>query len=86
MTRLMKYADYKMRSAGVSIALFAMAATGQYTLDELMDNSKLREEKAAMFDTVVTHMKNVAPGNEHNKWLAEQIYKGSRADHRGNGC
>jgi len=85
-----KYADKKMRpdragsytlgrAGGISVTLLALAATGKYTLDELMDNSKLREEKAAMFDKVATHMKNAAPGNEHNKWLAEQIYKGQIA-------
>ncbi|MBO4863661.1 MAG: hypothetical protein J5517_04810 [Eubacterium sp.] len=85
-----KYADPKtrelsnngfslQRSGALSISIFALAATGKYTMDELMDNSKLRAEKAAMYDTVAEHIKNSAPGNEHSKWIAEQIYKGQIA-------
>ncbi|MCR5638660.1 MAG: hypothetical protein K6F97_07465, partial [Lachnospiraceae bacterium] len=71
-----KAGDYSLnRTAGISVSILALAATGKYTVDELMDNSKLVEEKAEMFDKVATAMKN-SSDPENQKWIAEQIYNG----------
>ncbi|MCR5478137.1 MAG: hypothetical protein K6E92_11050 [Lachnospiraceae bacterium] len=65
------------RAAGVSVAIFAMANQGKYTLEDLMDKNKFREEKAQMYDEVVRRMQKTTPENQ--KWIAEQIYKGRNA-------
>ena len=66
------------RAAGITVSIFAMAATGKYTVEELMDNSKLREEKAAMYDKVLTCMQH-SENPENQKWIAKQIYEGQKA-------
>ena len=66
------------RTAGISVAMLALAATGEYTLEDLMDPEKKKNEKAEMFDKVATAMKN-SNKPENQKWIAEQIYKGQKA-------
>ncbi|MCR5291984.1 MAG: hypothetical protein K6E28_03715 [Eubacterium sp.] len=66
------------RTGGISVAIMALAATGQFTLEDLMDPSRLVNEKAQMFDKVANAMKNSSKP-ENQKWIAEQIYKGQKA-------
>ncbi|MCR4715852.1 MAG: hypothetical protein K5656_01600 [Lachnospiraceae bacterium] len=62
------------RTAGISVAIFALINTGQYSFEDIMDPGKLVKEKKAMFKKVLSHMRGDT--DEDNKWIAEQIYKG----------
>ncbi len=64
------------RWTSVSITIMALAATGKYTLDELVDEDKLVAEKEMMHDEVVRRGMNNTPENQ--KWIAENIYKGQK--------
>ena len=64
------------RTAGISVSIFALANTGKYTFEDIMDPSKLQAEKQEMFDKVVTAMQNPTP--ESQKWIAETIYNGQK--------
>lgn len=79
-------AGYSMdRDAGVSIAVYALAATGKYTIEQIMDPTQIREEKAAMYDEVVKRTNEAAEGGKsdpNNDWIAEQIYNGRNAVRR----
>ena len=68
------------RFAGISVSVFALAATGRYTLEDLMDNDKLRDEKAKMYEKVAECMYNETPENQ--AWIAKQIYEGQKATNR----
>ena len=67
-------------SEGLSVAVFALAATGEYTLDDIMDPDKFKAEKAEMFDKVVTAMKSQTP--ENRKWIAETLYNGRKGAYK----
>ena len=68
-------ASYSMnRMAVYSVSLMALAVTGDYSIDDLMDPSKFRDEKSLMFDKVVEKMTYVTPENQ--KWIAEMMVKG----------
>ena len=68
------------RTGGLSVTNFALAATGKYTIEDLMDPDKLRAEKAEMFDKVITAMKNQTP--ENRRWIAETFYNGRKAAYK----
>lgn len=68
------------RSAGVSVSVFALANTGKYSFEDIMDPSKLQAEKAEMFDRVATAMRNPTP--ESQKWIAQTIYEGQKTTER----
>lgn len=77
-TREQGKGDYSVtRSAGISVSVFALANTGQYSFEDIMDPAKLHKEKQEMFDKVVTAMQNPTP--ESQKWIAETIYNGQKA-------
>lgn len=65
------------RGAGVSVAVMALAASGKYSFEDIMDPEKLHAEKAEAFDKVATAMKNQTP--EDQKYLAETMYNGTKA-------
>ena len=76
-----KTCNYSLyRFAGISVSVFALAATGRYTLEDLMDNDKLRDEKAKMYEKVAECMYNETPENQ--AWIAKQIYEGQKATNR----
>ena len=62
------------RSAVQSTALMALAVTGKYSIDDLLDADKFVNEKTAMFDQVTKKMAYNTPENQ--KWLAEMMVKG----------
>ena len=64
------------RSSEHSIALMALAATGKYTMDELMDSDKFWAEKQAMCDQVIHRCLN--SNDENKKWIVKNIYEGSQ--------
>ena len=64
------------RSAGVSISIFALANTGKYSFEDIMDPTKLQAEKREMFDKVVKAMSRNTSDNQ--KWIAETIYNGQK--------
>ncbi|MBR1598485.1 MAG: hypothetical protein IJ661_06245 [Lachnospiraceae bacterium] len=64
------------RTAGISVSVFALANTGKYSFEDIMDPAKLHDEKQAMFDKVVTAMQHPTP--ESQKWIAETIYEGQK--------
>jgi len=69
--------DYSMpRTAGISVSVFALANTGKYSFEDIMDPTKLVKEKQEMFDKVATAMQNPTP--ESQKWIAETIYNGQK--------
>ena len=68
------------RSAGVSVAIFALFNTGKYSFDDIMDPEKLQAEKRAMFDEVAQRMLN--PTSENQEWLARTIYEGQKNTER----
>ena len=75
--------DYRhARGAGVSVSIFALAATGKYSFEEIMDPTKLVAEKHAMFDRVFNALKSEPNDPESKKWIAEQIYNGRIATNR----
>lgn len=65
------------RAAGISVTIFAMAASGKYSFEDIMDNSKLRDEKAKLAAEVIERMNNMTPENQ--EWIAKQIYEGQKA-------
>ena len=64
------------RSAGISVSVFALANTGKYSFEDIMDPAKLHVEKQAMFDKVASAMQHPTP--ESQKWIAETIYNGQK--------
>ncbi|MCR5587197.1 MAG: hypothetical protein K6F77_06675 [Lachnospiraceae bacterium] len=62
------------RSAGESVATLALIATGKYSFDDIMDPSKLVNEKRAMFVKVIGAMTGGTPKDQ--KWLAKTIFDG----------
>ena len=64
------------RMGGISVTVFALCNEGKYSFEDIMDPSKLHEEKQAMFDKVATMMKANTP--ESQKWLAKTIYDGQK--------
>ncbi len=68
------------RNAAISVSIFALANTGKYSMEDIMDPSKLRAEKQEMFDKTMTAMKNHTP--EDQKWIAETIYEGQKNTER----
>ena len=76
-TRVDSKAGYTVsRIAGVSISVFALANTGKYSFEDIMDPTKLQAEKREMFDKVVKAMSRNTPDNQ--KWIAETIYNGQK--------
>ena len=65
------------RAAGISVTIFAMAASGKYSFEDIMDSNKLHEEKQKVFDEVIKKMNNMTPENQ--QWIAKQIYEGQKA-------
>jgi len=65
------------RNGGISVTIYALAATGKYTMDQLMDPNQLQAEKAAMFDEVAQKMKT-SNLPESQQWLAKQMYEGEK--------
>ena len=47
-----------MRSAGTSIAIMCMAASGQYTFEDIMDPTKFVNEKKAIYDDVIMTLRD----------------------------
>ncbi|MCR5451860.1 MAG: hypothetical protein K6F00_04430 [Lachnospiraceae bacterium] len=72
------------RTAGQAISILAMAASGLYTFEQLMDPEQNIPEKREMYDRVVTTMENVTGdhGDPNQEWIAEQIYNGRNAAFR----
>ena len=69
------------RLGGISIATLAMAATGKYSFEDLMDPTKCLKDKQEMFDKVAKAIKrHDLP--ENRKWIAEQIYFGRKATNK----
>lgn len=64
------------RGAIVSISLMAMAATGKYSIEDLMDNTKFTEEKRKMGEEVVQHYLNGS--HEDQKWIAGNMIEGQK--------
>ena len=62
------------RWGAASIATMALAATGKYTFEELVDDKLIVEEKQRMFEEVVKRGSFNTPENQ--KWIAENIYNG----------
>ena len=61
------------RSAGFSISVFVLLNMG-YKAEDILDNQKLHEEKAQVFDDV---LRRCTSGTEEDKeWLARQMYEG----------
>ncbi len=71
-----KYGYNSLRSAALNIAVSRLLLEG-HSLDDITDPQKLRQEKEAMFDVVMTHMKNGTKADQ--EWIAETIYKGREA-------
>ncbi len=62
------------RSGHYSITIMALAATGKYSLDDLIDPKKFVAEKSAMLDTVME--KIVYGRKEDQQWIAENLVRG----------
>ncbi|MCR4687133.1 MAG: hypothetical protein K5659_06145 [Lachnospiraceae bacterium] len=61
------------RSAGYSISVFVMLNMG-YNPEDILDNQKLHNEKAKVFDEVFTRCTRF--NEDDKKWIAKQIYDG----------
>ena len=68
------------RTAGISVAVFALFNTGKYSFDEIMDPEKLQAEKREMFDQVAQRMLRNTPENQ--EWIAKTIYEGQKNTER----
>ncbi|SNU04500.1 hypothetical protein SAMN06297422_10142 [Lachnospiraceae bacterium] len=70
-----------MRSAGTSIAIMCMAASGQYTFEDIMDPTKFVNEKKAIYDDVIMTLRDGDNPASREK-IARTIHDGRIATDR----
>ena len=68
------------RTANLSITIFAMAESGKYTLDDLMDPEKFVKEKQQMFEEVTQRLVRGLP--EDQEWVAKVLHEGRKASEK----
>ncbi|MCR5213984.1 MAG: hypothetical protein K6E10_06185 [Eubacterium sp.] len=62
---------------GISASILALAMTGKYSVEDLLNHSKLGDEKHQEFKKIAEAMKIQSP--EDDKYIAEVFYKGGKA-------
>lgn len=64
------------RSSVITVSMMAMAATGEYSIEDLNDPKKFTEEKRKMGEEVIRRMQSDNP--EDHKWIAGNIIEGQK--------
>ena len=63
--------------SATSLAIFTLAQTNKYSFEDIMDPTKLQNEKKLAYESVMTAMKNMdKPGSK--EWLATVVFSGQR--------
>lgn len=65
------------RSAGETVGILAMLASGEYSFEDIMDPTKLTKEKEKLYDEISTKMIRQQPADQ--KDIAKIMYDGMRA-------
>ena len=65
------------RTGNVTMTIMAMAASGKYNLDDIIDPEKYVNEKKQMFDEVTKRLSRGLP--EDQEWAAEVLHEGRKA-------